>query len=70
MVPKSTPKTVIEPLRISWPHDARSETDHAHSEKESREPPRHHRQGVSLLLIYVPFLLVPWVLTCMIWKQP
>ncbi len=39
-------------------------------EKKNRSPLRYQKRSLLLLAIYVPFLIVPWCLTCILAVQP
>jgi hypothetical protein len=46
----------LKPLRVD--HDAK------------RHQPKYHIHAMVLILIYVPLLVLPWILTCVIAKRP
>lgn len=70
MVPKGAPHTSFETPRSSSPRDTRSVSDHAKSAEKSNKGPRYHKQAILLLVIYIPLLVVPWILTCIMSKRP
>lgn len=40
--------------------------DHHYKSK----PKRYHKHAIFLLALYVPLLVIPWVLTCIMWRRP
>jgi len=38
--------------------------------KEQHNRPKHFKHAMALLILYVPLVIVPWILTCMMAKRP
>jgi hypothetical protein len=39
-------------------------------DKEDSTRARYHRYAIFLLVVYIPLITVPWVLTCVLSKRP
>jgi hypothetical protein len=62
--------------RMSGSHHGEDvELEPLHDEQETEKPrpksqPRYHKRAIFLLSLYLPLIIVPWALTCVMSKRP
>lgn len=71
----SPPQSLSDPnvrSRKSFAHHGEEvELEPLHANQDDRCPqPKYHKHAMFLLILYVPLIVIPWILTCVMSKRP